>query len=189
MIADEPQDSARPVGRPSKYQDGFPDQVYKLAMLGLTDEQIASFFQVSKQTLYDWQEAHPEFLDSSQRGKTIADAEMAVSLYKRGMGYSHEAVKIFMPAGADEPVYAKYVEHYPPDTPAASLWLRNRQKALWRDTQSLQNLDANGNPTDTPQRVQIEIVGSPPAQAQQEVRSVRVSDATGIDVVRRPDGR
>jgi hypothetical protein len=32
-----------------------------------------------------------------------------------------------------EPVYAEYTEHYPPDTGAASLWLRNRQPEKWRD--------------------------------------------------------
>ena len=26
-----------------------------------------------------------------------------------------------------------YTEHYPPDTQAASLWLRNRQPRQWRD--------------------------------------------------------
>lgn len=124
-------------GRPTKYSDQYPDQAYKLAMLGLTDQQIAEFFGVSHQTYYDWQAAHPKFLESTQRGKIVADAETAVSLYKRANGYSHEAVKIFMPAGATEPVYAKYMEHYPPDTPAASLWLRNRQKALWRDRQEV----------------------------------------------------
>lgn len=188
MIADEPQKPKHAGGRPTLYQESYPEQVYKLAMLGLTDQQVAEFFGVVQQTLYNWQEEHPEFLESTLRGKTIADAEMAVSLYKRGMGYSHEAVKIFMPAGADEPVYAKYIERYPPDTPAASLWLRNRQKALWRDTQSLQNLDKNGNPTDAPQRVQIEIVGAPPVQSQQGTRTTRVMDASGIEVVR-PDGR
>lgn len=150
-----------PVGRPSKYRDGFAEQAYKLAMLGLTDQQMAEFFGVVKQTFYSWQEEHAEFLDSITRGKTIADAEVAVSLYKRANGYSHKAVKIFMPAGAEEPVYAEYTEHYPPDTPAASLWLRNRQKALWRDTQSLQNLDAAGNPTDAPMRVVVEFLGDP----------------------------
>ena len=37
------------------------------------------------------------------------------SLYQRAKGYSYDAVKIFMPAGADKPVYAPYVEHVSPD--------------------------------------------------------------------------
>ena len=38
---------------------------------------------------------------------------------------------------AEAPVYAPYTEHYPPDTQAASLWLRNRQPAKWRDRQEV----------------------------------------------------
>jgi hypothetical protein len=42
-------------------------------------------------------------------------------------------VKIFMPAGATEPVYAPYKEFVPPDTTALSIWLRNRHSDKWRD--------------------------------------------------------
>jgi hypothetical protein len=122
-----------PRGRPSLYRKEFAEQAYKLCLLGATDEEIADFFGVVKQTVYDWRAAHPEFLDSITRGKIIADANVAERLYQRALGYSHEAVKIFMPAGASEPVYAPYTEHYPPDTQAASLWLRNRQPSKWRD--------------------------------------------------------
>ena len=51
----------------------------------------------------------------------------------RGVGYSYDSVKIFMPAGAKKPVYAPYVEHVPPDTTAAIFWLKNRDPAHWRD--------------------------------------------------------
>jgi hypothetical protein len=55
------------------------------------------------------------------------------SLYERANGYSYDAVKIFMPAGAKKPVYAPYREHVPPDTTAAIFWLKNRDPARWRD--------------------------------------------------------
>jgi hypothetical protein len=58
----------------------------------------------------------------------VADDRVVRSLYQRSVGYSCEAVKIFMPAGAKQPVYVPYREHVPPDTAAASLWLRNRRK-------------------------------------------------------------
>jgi hypothetical protein len=67
------------------------------------------------------------------RGNIIADAEVADKLYHRAYGYSHEAVKRFMPAGASDPVCAPYVEHYPPDTMAATRWLGNRQRRLWSE--------------------------------------------------------
>lgn len=124
-----------PAGRPSSYREEFAEQAYKLCLLGATDKEMADFFQVSEQTLNAWKGERPEFIESITRGKVYADANVAERMYQRAMGYSHEAVKIFMPAGATQPVYAPYTEHYPPDTPAASLWLRNRQSARWRDKQ------------------------------------------------------
>jgi hypothetical protein len=124
-----------PAGRPSSYRKEYAEQSYKLCLLSATDKELADFFGVSEQTLNTWKKAHPEFLESITRGKEIADANVAERLYQRAMGYSHPAVKIFMPAGALEPVYAPYTEHYPPDTPAASLWLRNRQSGKWREKQ------------------------------------------------------
>lgn len=49
------------------------------------------------------------------------------------MGYTHPAVKVFMPANASAPVYAPFVEHYPPDATSMIFWLKNRQPDKWRD--------------------------------------------------------
>ena len=61
------------------------------------------------------------------------------------MGYSHPAVKIFMPAGAEEPVIVDYIEHYPPDTAAAVWWTKNRRPEKWRERRDEQPL-TNANP-------------------------------------------
>jgi hypothetical protein len=61
------------------------------------------------------------------------------SLYERANGYTYDAVKIFMPAGAKKPVYAPYREHVPPDTTAAIFWLKNRDPAHWRDVQNVEH--------------------------------------------------
>lgn len=123
----------RSVGRPTKYREEFPEQAYRHCLLGATDAEIALLFDVNEDTVHEWKKVHPEFSESLTRGKAEADANVAESLYKRALGYSHEAVKIFMPAGFNEPVYAPYTEHFPPDTAAASLWLRNRRPDKWRD--------------------------------------------------------
>ncbi len=65
------------------------------------------------------------------RGREIADSEVAVKLRDRALGYSHAAVKIVVVNGEVQKV--PYIQHYPPDTAAASLWLRNRQPKKWRD--------------------------------------------------------
>lgn len=119
------------LGAPSRYRPEYAELAYKFALLGATDAKLAECFGVSEQTINAWKKAHPLFLESITRGKTVADADIAHALFHRAKGYSHRAVKIFQHQGG--PVIVPYTEHYPPDTQAASLWLRNRQPALWRD--------------------------------------------------------
>ena len=125
------EDEKAPFGRPTAYRPEFAEQARKIALLGATDREMAGIFGVSEQTLNAWKKAHPDFLESLRMGKALADAEVADRLYKRALGYSHKAVKMFNVGG--EIVKEEYDEHYPPDTPAASLWLRNRRPDLWRD--------------------------------------------------------
>jgi hypothetical protein len=124
----------KPVGRPSGYDPEIhPGQANKLCLLGATDAEMAAFFGISESTLNLWKTKHPEFSEALKDGKQAADSDVARRLYERAMGYSHKAVKIFMPAGAAEPVYADYTEHYPPDATSMIFWLKNRQPGRWRD--------------------------------------------------------
>lgn len=124
-------------GRPSSYQDGYAKQAQKLCDLGATDMDLADFFEVDVRTIHRWKHAHPEFCHSLKAGKEAADQRVERSLYHRAVGYEQEAVKIFMPAGASEPVYAPYREVIAPDTTAAIFWLKNRKSADWRDKQDV----------------------------------------------------
>lgn len=118
-------------GRPSKYIEEYNQLAYRCALLGATDKQLAGFLDVSEATINNWKLKYPEFLESTKRGKAIADSKVAEALYQRSLGYSHDEEKIFQYEG--KPVRVKTKKHYPPDTQAASLWLRNRQPAKWRD--------------------------------------------------------
>lgn len=116
------------------YSDEYPERAHRLALLGKTDAEIGEVFGVSDTTVARWMARKAKFRWAVQSGRDEADGRMAASLYERGMGYSHPAVKIFPPkVEGGEPLVVDYVEHYPPDTAAASLWLRNRQPKLWRE--------------------------------------------------------
>ena len=125
------------VGRPSSYNDKTSEQAYKLCLLGSTDAQLADFFEVSETTINNWKHEHPEFLESIKRGKSIADAEVANSLFQRAKGYSHPEEKIFNNNG--EEMRVKTIKHYPPDAVSAIFWLKNRQKDGWRDKQTVEH--------------------------------------------------
>ena len=120
-------------GRPSSYKPEYAKQAVKLCELGATDTDIAEFFKVDARTVYRWKHEFPEFCQSLKSGKAAADERVERSLYHKAVGYKFEAVKIFMPAGAERPVYAPYTEHVPPDTTAAIFWLKNRRSKDWRD--------------------------------------------------------
>lgn len=135
------------VGRPTDYKAEYAEQAYKLCLLGHTDKELADFFEVAESTIYEWKKVHPEFSESITNGKEVADAEIAVSLYQRAKGYSHPEDKIFQYEG--DPVVVPTIKHYPPDTAAAFIWLKNRQKGKWRDTQQHELTGAGGGPIET----------------------------------------
>ena len=120
-------------GRPSSFKPEFADQARKLCELGATDTELADFFDVSDRTIYRWSIAHDDFCQALKAGKEAADERVVRSLYHKAIGYTHDAVKIFMPKDAPEPVYAPYREHVAPDTTAAIFWLKNRRREEWRD--------------------------------------------------------
>ena len=122
-------------GRPTDYKEEYDEQAFKLCLLGATDEQMGDFFGVSKQTINTWKHKHPTFLDSIKRGKIDADANVAMALYHRALGYSHPDVHITSYEG--EITETDLIKHYPPDTAAAFIWLKNR--AGWKDRQDIEH--------------------------------------------------
>ena len=121
----------KPTGRPSKYRDEFADQAKKLCLLGATDEELASFFEVSRATISTWKIQHPAFLDALKAGKELADATIADSLYQRAKGYSHPDVHISNYQGVI--TVTPITKHYPPDPTSMIFWLKNRRPDLWRE--------------------------------------------------------
>lgn len=123
-------------GRPTDYREEMNDQVYKLCMLGATDEQIADFFDIQVSTLNNWKKRHPAFMESIKQGKMGADMNVVNSLYKRATGYTAKKVVTANTGGIITDV--KEVDEYVgPDTGAAIFWLKNRQPKQWRDKQDI----------------------------------------------------
>lgn len=142
---------ANPVGRPTKYKPEYCELAYKFCLLGATDVRLAELFDVNPDTIATWKREYPEFSESCFKGRDIADAEIANSLYHRAKGYSHPEVDIKVIQ--NEIVKTPLIKHYPPDTNAASLWLRNRQSAKWRDKTEQEISGPDGGPIDLNLRV------------------------------------
>ena len=122
-----------PGGRPTKYDPSYPELARKFCLLGADDKRLAEMFDVAESTINEWKLQHPEFSESIKAGKDRADATVAASMYHRAIGYSHKAVKIFADVKTGAEQLVEYTEHYPPDPTSCIFWLKNRQKAHWRD--------------------------------------------------------
>ena len=121
-------------GAPAVYDpEKHPWMAARACRAGFTDAELAELFGVTVFAIDKWKQKHVEFRTALKTGKIEADIEVVESLYHRALGYSHEAVKIFMTEAG--PVHAPYTEHYPPDTTACIFWLKNRQPQQWRERQ------------------------------------------------------
>ncbi len=79
--------------------------------------------------------------------KATADDLVDRRFYERAVGYTYDAVKVFMPAGATEPVYAPYREHVPSDVNAGRFWLQNRRPDRWREKQVVNHVAPEESPS------------------------------------------
>lgn len=156
-----------PGGRPTKYDPAFVEQARKLAALGATDREAAEFFEVNEATLHRWKHEHPEFCESLKVGKEAADARVEQSLYRRALGYSHDAVKIAINASG-EVTEAPFTEHFPPDTTAAIFWLKNRDPKRWRDVKAVEASGPGGGPIETQD---VGVLGDLPRDKRDAVRA------------------
>jgi hypothetical protein len=134
-------------GRPPTYNPKIHPKFAKaLCARGATVAELAAAFEVVPSTIWQWKINHPEFFESCRLGAEAANERVEHSMFERAVGYTHEATKIFMPAGATAPVYAPYLEHVPPDPRAAEFWLTNRAADRWKHKQNVEHNEALDSP-------------------------------------------
>jgi hypothetical protein len=116
-------------GRPTLYKPENADLVRKFCMLGATNEDLARCFEVSRSTIDHWIDTIPEFADSIQEGRDLADAAVIQKLYSRAMGFTTEIKKHVIYRGELREI--PMTLYYPPDIQACIFWLRNRRRRHW----------------------------------------------------------
>ena len=128
-------------GRKGHYDPSYLDRVYRLALLGLIEKEIAVAFGVVEQTITNWKDKHPAFRAAMERGKLEADAKVAQALFNKACGYSHKDTKVqwvesdvfdeenntWHKVGRWETI--TLTKYYPPDTGSAIFWLKNRSRS------------------------------------------------------------
>ncbi len=145
-------------GRPAVYSEDIDENVRRLCLLGLSDTEIAEYLQISRKTMWDWDNAHPTFVNARAEGRVKADAKVASALHDRALGINYkeqQPVKLRIGQFEDKVELVEVDRYIPPDTHAAALWLSNRQRGRW-SIKPLTDGEAGG------EEVNIKITGGLP---------------------------
>lgn len=63
-----------PAGRPTLYKPAYADEALNHLAEGYTLASFAGSIGAARQTVYDWADAHPEFLDAIKKGRAKGQA-------------------------------------------------------------------------------------------------------------------
>ena len=82
----------KPIGRPTKYDESFCDQVIDYGKQGLSLTQIAFELDIHKDTLYDWKKSKPEFSDALKKARDYAQGFWENALKQAALGTNPEGI-------------------------------------------------------------------------------------------------
>ena len=118
----------------NKYHGEETDQkAFRLALLGLTDEQMAAALDISTTSYYNWKDPKHKhfkrsFVESLRNAKDDADAKVFACMYQRAIGYDKEIRLTKVMDDGTEVEYLDDIKHFPPDVAAQKHFLANRRK-------------------------------------------------------------
>lgn len=118
----------------SRYGMSLVELLQHFAQAGMTIREMAEALECTEMTLNLWIAEIPAVKEAISKGREIADAKVAASLYRRAIGgFEQKETKIVRDAAGDVVGTTETVRILPPDPGAIAFWLKNRRPDLWRD--------------------------------------------------------
>lgn len=123
-----------PPGR-DLYRPEYVPQIRKMAQMGWTHVEMASFLNVTDRTFRRWLVRHPEINEALLIPEEEANKRVALSLYQLAVGYEREEEEIKIVDG--KVLRIKVIRYYPGNASAAIFW--QKAKAGWTDNPDLRD--------------------------------------------------
>ena len=112
-------------------------RVRQLALLGLSNKEIAAAFGVPAEEFEVRASLDPTVRAALENGRLFADGEAAEALHKRALGYDVIETKLDKDGREVETT-----RHYPPDTAAATRWLAQKRPETWKEQKGIEHSGA-----------------------------------------------
>jgi hypothetical protein len=171
-----------------KYREDFPQEAYEMALLGLSDTEMARIWGVTEATIAMWKRTKPDFAERIKEGRSKPDREVAKAFYKMCIGYDYYEEEVVSYKGVVQVITVK--KHMPPDKWAAFKWLSVHQRAIWSETQRIEinrtntNINIDLSALDTKELLIAKKLGIQnlfPAEDATIVKQIELPAADGID--------
>lgn len=127
-------------GRKSKYDTHVAPRLQEIEWWcreGLTEIEICKRLDVAESTFNNYKREFSELMESLKKGKEIADYQVEDALYKRAIGYEYEEETRQLTESGAFTTTKIVTKHVSPDTGAIALWLKNRKRDSWQNTNTL----------------------------------------------------
>lgn len=139
------QDYDRKPGSPQHWKKDYCRQIFFLALAGLNEIQMANIIGISSAGFDKWKRTHPDFAEALKAGKIEAVGVASHALFQVGVGFEHEAIKMFPKRVKEydengkvirettEIIKVPYIKKYPPNVRALEKFLAAKYPEVWGD--------------------------------------------------------
>ncbi len=132
--------------RPTSWTNRIIDAAYMLAVLGATEIDMATAFNVSVPTIKYWKQRHPQFKKAIDDGTLGLISGVSQSLAKRALGYEFEEEVCTYDRHEHKWIKTTKTTHVPPDSWAAARILELKARNYnWSVTQQINLNQVNTN--------------------------------------------
>lgn len=189
-------------GRPTDYRPQYALLAEKLCCLnvGVTDKDLADFFEVNEDTIHEWKKNYPEFSEAIRQGKDLSDIDVAHSLYRSATGATFVVEEVVKRKVVDyDPKTHKkireeeFIEVVPllqqaaPNPVAGKYWLNNRRRPQKTDRQWVDKVELTHQGGDSPIKTEEVGMGFARKVAFMLERSTRMAAQQALTVVSSPE--
>ena len=130
------------VGRPTMYNDTFPEKIKKYASEGYGKFQIAELLGISHESLFLYLSKYPEFSDGYKQGEQIKLDKVVRAMERKAFGYKYTETKIIKDAEGKVIRVEENHKTAHPDATTQTFILKNKRSEEWKEKSEIEHSGA-----------------------------------------------